>query len=186
MPTIADRLKNVSISASAAMTQRARDLAAEGIKVISLSAGEPDFATPSHAIEAAHAAALAGDTKYPPMDGTPALKAAISAQVQARQQSGLRCQPDRRLRRRQAGHLQCDARDLQSRRRGGDPGTVLDQLCRYRQIRRRRARAGPLPAASRLQAAARGSGSRDHAADEVAVPESSRTIRPVPPARGRR
>ncbi|MGO8658393.1 aminotransferase class I/II-fold pyridoxal phosphate-dependent enzyme, partial [Rhizobium ruizarguesonis] len=38
---------------------------------------EPDFPTPAHAIEAAHAAALAGDTKYPPMDGTPALKSAI-------------------------------------------------------------------------------------------------------------
>ncbi|MBB4194326.1 aspartate aminotransferase [Rhizobium aethiopicum] len=73
----ADRLKNVSISASAAMTQRARELAAKGIKVVSLSSGEPDFPTPAHAIEAAHAAALAGDTKYPPMDGTPALKSAI-------------------------------------------------------------------------------------------------------------
>lgn len=78
MPAIADRLKNVSISASAAMTQRARDLAGQGTNVISLSAGEPDFATPSNAVDAAHAAALAGDTKYPSMDGTPALKAAIS------------------------------------------------------------------------------------------------------------
>jgi len=78
MPTLADRLKNVSISASAAMTQRARDLAAKGVKVISLSSGEPDFATPAHAIEAAHAAALAGDTKYPPLDGTPALRQAIA------------------------------------------------------------------------------------------------------------
>ena len=78
MPAIADRLKNVSISASAAMTQRARELAARGVKVVSLSSGEPDFPTPAHAIEAAHAAALAGDTKYPPMDGTPALKAAIA------------------------------------------------------------------------------------------------------------
>ncbi|MBY4611658.1 pyridoxal phosphate-dependent aminotransferase [Rhizobium sp. 9T] len=77
MSVIADRLRNVSISASAAMTQRARELAAKGIKVVSLSSGEPDFPTPAHAIEAAHAAALAGDTKYPPMDGTPALKAAI-------------------------------------------------------------------------------------------------------------
>ncbi|MBB3132919.1 aspartate aminotransferase [Rhizobium pisi] len=77
MSVIADRLKNVSISASAAMTQRARELAARGIKVVSLSSGEPDFPTPTHAIEAAHAAALAGDTKYPPMDGTPALKSAI-------------------------------------------------------------------------------------------------------------
>ncbi|TKT78364.1 pyridoxal phosphate-dependent aminotransferase [Aquamicrobium sp. LC103] len=78
MPAIADRLKNVSISASAAMTQRARDLAANGVKVVSLSSGEPDFPTPAHAIDAAHAAALAGDTKYPPMDGTRALKAAIA------------------------------------------------------------------------------------------------------------
>ncbi|WP_042776139.1 pyridoxal phosphate-dependent aminotransferase [Sinorhizobium fredii] len=78
MPTLADRLKNVSVSASAAMTQRARDLASRGVDVVSLSSGEPDFPTPSHAIEAAHAAALAGDTKYPPLDGTPALKAAIA------------------------------------------------------------------------------------------------------------
>ena len=56
----------------------ARELAAKGIKVVSLSSGEPDFPTPAHAIEAAHAAALSGDTKYPPMDGTPMLKAAIS------------------------------------------------------------------------------------------------------------
>lgn len=78
MPAIADRLKNVSVSASAAMSQRARDLATNGVKVISLSSGEPDFPTPANAVEAAHAAALAGDTKYPPLDGTPALRQAIA------------------------------------------------------------------------------------------------------------
>ena len=78
MPAIADRLKNVSVSASAAMSQRARDLAAIGVKVISLSSGEPDFPTPANAVEAAHAAALAGDTKYPPLDGTPPLRQAIA------------------------------------------------------------------------------------------------------------
>ncbi|MDX5629410.1 MULTISPECIES: pyridoxal phosphate-dependent aminotransferase [unclassified Brenneria] len=77
MPEIADRLKNVTVSASVAMTQKARDLAAQGIAVIGLSTGEPDFPTPPHAIEAAYAAALAGDTRYPPTDGTPALRAAI-------------------------------------------------------------------------------------------------------------
>lgn len=77
MPDIADRLKNIAISASVAMTQKARDLAAQGIDVVGLSTGEPDFPTPPHAIEAAHAAALAGDTRYPPIDGTPALRAAI-------------------------------------------------------------------------------------------------------------
>ena len=78
MPQIADRLKNIAISASVAMTQKARDLAAQGIDVVGLSTGEPDFPTPPHAIEAAYAAALAGDTRYPPIDGTPALRAAIA------------------------------------------------------------------------------------------------------------
>lgn len=77
MPAIADRLNNVTVSASVAMTQKARDLAAQGIRVIGLSTGEPDFPTPAHAIEAAYVAACAGDTKYPPTDGTPALRAAI-------------------------------------------------------------------------------------------------------------
>ncbi|WP_271461082.1 pyridoxal phosphate-dependent aminotransferase [Pantoea leporis] len=77
MPEIADRLKNVTVSASVAMTQKARDLAAQGIDVVALSTGEPDFPTPPHAIEAAYAAARAGDTRYPPTDGTPALRKAI-------------------------------------------------------------------------------------------------------------
>ncbi len=77
MPDIADRLKNVTVSASVAMTQKARDLAAQGVHVVGLSTGEPDFPTPEHATEAAYAAARAGDTRYPPTDGTPALRAAI-------------------------------------------------------------------------------------------------------------
>jgi aspartate aminotransferase len=59
------------------MTMKARELAAQGIKVISLGTGEPDFDTPAHAIEAAHKAALSGDTKYPPQDGTKQLKEAV-------------------------------------------------------------------------------------------------------------
>ena len=62
MPALAARMNEVSISASVVMTMKARELAAKGIKVISLATGEPDFATPAHAIEAAHKAALAGDT----------------------------------------------------------------------------------------------------------------------------
>jgi len=77
MPALAARLKDVSISASVVMTMKGRELAAKGIKVISLASGEPDFPTPAHAIEAAHKAALAGDTKYPPQDGTRALKEAV-------------------------------------------------------------------------------------------------------------
>jgi aspartate aminotransferase len=77
MPQLASRLENVKVSASAAMTDKARELRAQGVQIISLSSGEPDFSTPPHAIEAAHQAALAGDTKYPAQPGTAALRAAV-------------------------------------------------------------------------------------------------------------
>jgi aspartate aminotransferase len=82
MPALAHRLADVKVSASVVMGMKARELAAKGVKVISLTAGEPDFPTPAHAIEAAHQAALKGDTKYPPQGGTPALKAAIRRKFQ--------------------------------------------------------------------------------------------------------
>jgi len=73
----AERLKSVKVSASAAMTRKVRELRAQGVKIVGLSSGEPDFMSPKHAIEAAYKAALAGDTKYPPQDGTLALKKAV-------------------------------------------------------------------------------------------------------------
>jgi aspartate aminotransferase len=50
--------------------------------VLALTVGEPDFATPDHAIEAAYRAAKDGQTKYPPQDGTSALKAAVQRKFQ--------------------------------------------------------------------------------------------------------
>src|SRR5579872_3558068 len=73
----AERLKNVKVSASAAMTRKVRELRAQGVKIVGLSSGEPDFMSPKHAIEAAHKSALAGETKYPPQDGIKPLKEAI-------------------------------------------------------------------------------------------------------------
>ena len=77
MPALAERLSRVPLAATVAMTIKARAMRERGIEVISLAIGEPDFASPPHAIEAAHQAALRGDTKYPPQDGQPALKQAI-------------------------------------------------------------------------------------------------------------
>ncbi|WP_130730574.1 pyridoxal phosphate-dependent aminotransferase [Komagataeibacter xylinus] len=77
-PLFAQRMERLSVPATIAMAQRARELRAKGGKVLSLALGEPDFATPPAVIEAAHRAALDGQTKYPPVDGTPALKAAIA------------------------------------------------------------------------------------------------------------
>ena len=77
MPAFSERLGRVQVAASVQMTIRARELRAQGVDIVSLTLGEPNFASPRHAIEAAHEAALKGDTKYPPQDGTPALKQAI-------------------------------------------------------------------------------------------------------------
>ena len=77
MPELAERLKLVPVAATVAMTNKARAMRAAGTPVIALTIGEPDFDSPVGAIAAAHAAALAGETKYPPQDGMPVLKAAV-------------------------------------------------------------------------------------------------------------
>src|SRR5690349_16910261 len=64
------------------MTIKARAMRAKGIEVIALTIGEPDFDSPRGAIEAGYQAALRGETKYPPQDGTPALKEAIQRKFQ--------------------------------------------------------------------------------------------------------
>ena len=87
MPGLAARLSRVQVAASTTMTMRARELRAQGIDVVALTLGEPGFATPRPAIEAGYQAALRGETKYPPQDGTPVLKAAI--QRKFRRDSGL-------------------------------------------------------------------------------------------------
>ena len=69
------------------MSIRAREMRAQGIDVIALTIGEPDFATPRHAIEAAYQSALRGETKYPPQDGLPVLKQAV--QRKFKRDSGL-------------------------------------------------------------------------------------------------
>ena len=69
------------------MSIRAREMRAQGIDVIALTIGEPDFPTPRHAIEAAYQSALRGETKYPPQDGLPFLKEAV--QRKFKRDSGL-------------------------------------------------------------------------------------------------
>lgn len=71
-------LSRIAASRTTAMTDRATALRAEGRDIISLSVGEPDFATPPHVIAAAKAALDAGDTKYTAVGGTARLKAAAA------------------------------------------------------------------------------------------------------------
>ncbi|MFT8611745.1 MAG: pyridoxal phosphate-dependent aminotransferase [Gluconobacter oxydans] len=75
--TIASRLADLPRPATIAMAARARELKAQGADVISLALGQPDFPSPPEAIEAAYAAAKAGDTGYPPIPGQKPLIDAI-------------------------------------------------------------------------------------------------------------
>ncbi|MFC3571260.1 pyridoxal phosphate-dependent aminotransferase [Paracoccus sp. TOH] len=77
MSFLSQTLARVKPSPTIAITGRARELAAEGRDIISLSAGEPDFDTPAHIREAAKAAIDAGHTRYTAVDGIPELKRAI-------------------------------------------------------------------------------------------------------------
>ena len=74
---LSDRILNLSESATIKMAQKARELKAEGIDVISLSLGEPDFDTPNHIKEKAIEALKDGKTKYTPVPGIPELRDAI-------------------------------------------------------------------------------------------------------------
>ncbi|MCD2323592.1 pyridoxal phosphate-dependent aminotransferase [Sphingomonas sp. IC-56] len=72
-------LGRIQPSATLAMTSRVFELKRQGIDVIGLGAGEPDFDTPDFVKEAAIEAIRAGKTKYTNVDGTPELKQAIVA-----------------------------------------------------------------------------------------------------------
>ena len=79
MSFVADRLGLIKPSPTIAVTQKARDLKAEGRDVIGLGAGEPDFDTPGHIIEAAKKALDDGMTRYTPVNGIPELREALVA-----------------------------------------------------------------------------------------------------------
>ncbi len=78
MKFAASRLDPVKPSASAWVSQAAKDAKARGEDVVDLGLGEPDFDTPEHIITAAHEAALRGETRYPPTNGTLAMRQAAA------------------------------------------------------------------------------------------------------------
>ncbi len=87
MNYVADRLAVVKPSASMAVSMAAKALRAQGVDVIDLGLGEPDFPTPAHVVEAAFKAAAAGETLYTASAGTPALRAAVAEKL--RRENGL-------------------------------------------------------------------------------------------------
>ncbi|NYT66693.1 pyridoxal phosphate-dependent aminotransferase [Alcaligenaceae bacterium] len=76
------RVQRITASPSMTISLQAKAMRANGINVIDLSLGEPDFDTPEHIVDAAERAMRNGQTRYTAADGTPELKAAIVQKFQ--------------------------------------------------------------------------------------------------------
>ena len=77
MNQLSERLNSLSPSATLAMSQKSSELKAQGVDVINMSVGEPDFNTPDHIKEAAKKAIDENYSRYSPVAGYPALRNAI-------------------------------------------------------------------------------------------------------------
>ena len=90
-PQLANRVHTLTPSTTLAITAKAKELKQQGIDVIGLGAGEPDYNTPQNILDAALKSMNEGHTKYTPAGGLPALKKAIIDKLQRDQ--GLTYEP---------------------------------------------------------------------------------------------
>ena len=81
MAQLSDRLNRLAPSATLAMSQKSNEMKAQGIDVINMSVGEPDYMTPDHIKEAGKKAIDDNYSKYSPVPGYPALRNAIVAKL---------------------------------------------------------------------------------------------------------
>lgn len=91
MMTLSERLNRLSPSATLAMSQKSSEMKAQGIDVINMSVGEPDFNTPDHIKAAAIKAVEDNWSRYSPVPGYPSLKQAIVEKL--RNENGLDYKP---------------------------------------------------------------------------------------------
>ena len=91
MMTLSERLNRLSPSATIAMSQKSSEMKAQGIDVINMSVGEPDFNTPDHIKAAAIKAVEENWSRYSPVPGYPSLKQAIVEKL--RNENGLEYKP---------------------------------------------------------------------------------------------
>lgn len=89
--TLSERLNRLSPSATLAMSQKSSEMKAQGIDVINMSVGEPDFNTPDHIKAAAIKAVEDNWSRYSPVPGYPSLKQAIVEKL--RKENGLEYKP---------------------------------------------------------------------------------------------
>ena len=95
MNSLSDRLNRLAPSATLAMSQKSGELKAQGVDVINMSVGEPDFNTPDHIKEAAKQAIDENYSRYSPVPGYPGLREAIVAKL--KNENGLDYEPSQIL-----------------------------------------------------------------------------------------
>ncbi|HET9026910.1 MAG TPA: pyridoxal phosphate-dependent aminotransferase [Trueperaceae bacterium] len=95
MPGLAERVTTLKASSTVAFAGRAKELARQGIDVIAMTAGEPDFLPPEHVLEAAREGIRLGLTKYTATEGTGELREAVAAKF--KRENGLTYAPDQVL-----------------------------------------------------------------------------------------
>ena len=81
MAQLSERLNRLAPSATLAMSQKSGEMKAQGIDVINLSVGEPDFNTPDHIKAAAKEAVDNNFSRYSPVPGYLDLREAIAAKL---------------------------------------------------------------------------------------------------------
>ena len=82
MAQLSDRLQRLAPSATLAMSQKSSEMKAQGIDVINMSVGEPDFNTPDHIKQAAKMAIDENYSRYSPVPGYPDLRQAIARKLE--------------------------------------------------------------------------------------------------------
>lgn len=92
MRGLSQRVKSLKPSATVAVNAKALELRRQGLDLIAMTAGEPDFDTPQHVKDAAMRAMAAGKTKYAPPAGIPELREAIS--LKFKRENGLEIPAD--------------------------------------------------------------------------------------------
>jgi len=92
MRSLSDKVSGIAASATIEISNRARQMQREGLDVISLSIGEPDFDTPQHIKEACIAALQRGETHYAPSNGIPELISAVAEKIQS--ENKFPCRPE--------------------------------------------------------------------------------------------
>ena len=167
-------IEQVQPSATMAISARAAAMKREGIDVIPLSAGEPDFDTPEHIKAAGIRAIEEGFTKYTsPPSGIVELKEAVCRKFRGGQRPRLLHRPGDRQLRRQALPLPRRRRGAQSRGRDDRADALLGHLYRAAQAGRGRVGGGANQAGRGPQADSGGPAGGDHPEDADAAAQQS-------------